>query len=507
MKAKPLARVIALLSLGVPCTGRAAEPRSPARSAPGAQCADTTAQRATSSPACSAEHPREPHYGRAALEVAGVLALGTAQYWISASANAEDWDFPAWGKRLSAENVRFDNNTHLTNNLLHPLAGAAYYGVARSNGLNVCAAALYNMAANAIWEGLLEWREKVSINDLIDTSVGGFALGEFFFQLGQYVNSAPGGGAAAQRWTAHTVGFPVWINSAGEGTADSNASQDRLGFSAAYQHRFTLDLVDARNAVGNGTESTLGIRLDATLAHLGIGDGTGLFADGNWTRARLSLAWSRRGLRDLELEADAILAGAASRQTGTLGTLGWLLGIGTGMSFLDRQTSGVADQVAQMHMTSASGAIRWDYHDLQASLLGRLNGDFATIRALALPALRSADPGAVLKSTFQRGYQYHVGASVQLEGALRYGLLRLEGSYSVGRYTSIEGLDRRQEAITRDVQGHEALADLRGQLALEPARWWRISFGYRRSTHDSQLAAQRARRRERRWEMGAGLAF
>ena len=79
----------------------------------------------------------EAHYGRAALEMGAVLAVGVGQYWLSASSNHRDWDFPRLSQRFDEENVRFDNNTHVTNNLLHPLAGGAYYGLARANGLSV----------------------------------------------------------------------------------------------------------------------------------------------------------------------------------------------------------------------------------------------------------------------------------------------------------------------------------------------------------------------------------
>src|SRR5262245_37659357 len=116
-----------------------------------------------------------PAYARAALEVAGVLSIGVAQYWSNADTNARDWDFPRWSDRRSGAGVRFDNNTHVTNNVLHPLAGSAYYGLSRANGLSVTASTLYALAGSSIWEGLLEWREKVSINDMVATTFGGIA--------------------------------------------------------------------------------------------------------------------------------------------------------------------------------------------------------------------------------------------------------------------------------------------------------------------------------------------
>ena len=117
-----------------------------------------------------------PSYARAVLEVAGVLSLGVAQYWSNSKGNSEDWDFPRWSDRFSSHGVRFDNNTNVTNNVLHPLAGSAYYGLSRANSLSVPAAAAFTFAGSAIWEGTLEWREKVSINDMVATTFGGVMI-------------------------------------------------------------------------------------------------------------------------------------------------------------------------------------------------------------------------------------------------------------------------------------------------------------------------------------------
>jgi hypothetical protein len=80
---------------------------------------------------------REPHYLRAAAEVLGAIGIGTAHYWLNSHHNSRDWDYPRWADRFGFDSIRFDDNPHATNNVLHPLAGAVYYGVARVNGISI----------------------------------------------------------------------------------------------------------------------------------------------------------------------------------------------------------------------------------------------------------------------------------------------------------------------------------------------------------------------------------
>jgi hypothetical protein len=240
-------------------------------------------------------------YFRAALEVVAVLGIGVSQYWIAAANNTRDWDFPRWSERLSDVNVRFDNNTQVTNNLLHPLAGAAYYGLSRANGLSIGESVLYAQLASAIWEVGLEWREKVSINDMIVTTAGGTGVGECLVQLAAYLNSAPDGGAWPQDVAAVTLGFPVWVHDElDDRQADPRPAKDALGFSAAYQHRFTLELQNSWLDDAAGLEQQLfGVRLDVQLSSL-----SGLlapktfstwFAGGNFSEMSLELGFDHEG--------------------------------------------------------------------------------------------------------------------------------------------------------------------------------------------------------------------
>ncbi len=134
----------------------------------------------------SSEGPRQRSYLTAAIEVAATLGLGAIWYWVQADLNAQDWDYTLesmWRKKfLSTEGYRFDNNTMWLNSPGHPISGAFFYLFGRTSGFSSLESFLIGFAASALWEYVVEYREAVSINDMIFTPVGGFAIGEAMYQ-------------------------------------------------------------------------------------------------------------------------------------------------------------------------------------------------------------------------------------------------------------------------------------------------------------------------------------
>ena len=455
----------------------------------------------------------DPAYSRAAFEMLGVLSIGVAQYWANAGGNSQDWDFPHWSDRLSARAVRFDNNTQVTNNVLHPLAGSAYYGLARANGLGVGEAALYSAVSSASWEWLLEWREKVSINDLVTTTMGGIAAGEFFVQLASYLNSAPTETNLGQDVAKTTLGFPVWIHDQIDNRRpDPTPASDNLGFSSEYYHRFSLGYQNAwLDNAGDVQQRVGGFVLDARLVSLpGYLDPENfqiVFTQANFSSAGLEMQFDGDGLRDAHLKFDVVLAGYYA-QRARPSVLGVLAGVASGLEFVSRDTLDAGDQYALVHLLGPELGTTWKWKSYQLDLRARAYGDFAAIRSLAWPQVRSANPTAVYKSSLERQYQYHFGIATRLAGELRLHAAVLFAELGWGSYRSIQGFDRFQEEITRDPAGTEVLGERRFGLALEPPgtplRFFSALEGYE---HKSSLAGLVARREERRLAIGAGLVF
>jgi hypothetical protein len=456
--------------------------------------------------------PRQPAYGRAAIEMAGLLALGTAHYWMNAETNSKDWDFPRWSERWDSRAVRFDNNRAVTNNVLHPLAGAAYYGMSRANGLGVGSAALYTVASSAIWEWGIEWREKVSINDMIATTVGGVAAGEFFVQLAAYLNSGSETNGFHQA-AKTTLGFPVWIHDQMDRRKpEAPSSRDNLGFSSKYAHRFSLGYENQWLAGPEEQSHELrGVALDAWLASMpGFLEPTTFarsFAQGNFSAAALNLQFDGGGLREAEMRFEAVLAGHYAQRANP-GLVGALLGLATGIEFVTKDTLEQGDEYALVHVLGPDLRATWNWKDYGLEM--RLSGfaDFAAIRSLAWPAVNLREPEAKYKSSLERRYQYHVGLSSRLSIDLRILAAHLSAELRLGSYQSIQGFDRFQEQITRDLAGAEVFDERRLGFALEPPRTpLRVYGQLEENRHETTLGGQAGERVERRSLIGFAVVF
>ncbi len=147
--------------------GRRGETREPDTATPAADAADSV-------PGAAAPARVDPNVIRALGEiaVANVVAIGVNVLWREEPATHPGswWD-----------NVRggweWDPNPIRVNAFEHPWAGAAYYNIARANGLSFYGAYPATLAGSLMWELFGEPRPP-SINDLVFTSVGGVALGE-----------------------------------------------------------------------------------------------------------------------------------------------------------------------------------------------------------------------------------------------------------------------------------------------------------------------------------------
>lgn len=133
------------------------------------------------------------HFKRALWEAIGHFAYATSSYWIRQDVMKEDWEYHfTWEdqkKRIFLlDGFRMDSNSFAFN-WTHSLAGGMYYNYARTNHLNKFESLLYTVSCSFLWESLVEFREVVSINDMIGTPLGGVGFGEATFQLGRLFRS------------------------------------------------------------------------------------------------------------------------------------------------------------------------------------------------------------------------------------------------------------------------------------------------------------------------------
>ncbi len=200
---------------------------------------------------------RAPRDGvRVTLEEIGLLGAGFLQYLQTAS-NSSDWDLDySWGslgKKLAGGAIAFDTNRFDTNWVTHPVAGLLYYSAARGNRLSIAESFLVALASSTVWEYLGEFREQVSINDMVVTPVGGLILGEALFQLGSFFDR--GHRTPTREALAWFFGAPAKVHDALDGItvqeADEGGHDLRVGVGVGATTQAAGTSVDTRVALSS----------------------------------------------------------------------------------------------------------------------------------------------------------------------------------------------------------------------------------------------------------------
>ena len=142
--------------------------------------------------ASSAEPSEDGRFNhkRAGLQIGAAMGVGAIWYQSQIELNKLDFDFDRtfsdqWRRLSTTSGYRFDDN-NTTLNVGHAFMGSIYHQFARANGGSMAEALLFDFVTSSTWELTVEHREVVSINDTIVTSLGGVALGEGLFQMGEY---------------------------------------------------------------------------------------------------------------------------------------------------------------------------------------------------------------------------------------------------------------------------------------------------------------------------------
>jgi len=136
-------------------------------------------------------------FWRALGELTFFNCIGIANYWIAKDENMEDWEYQpdsAGIKKKIMDGWSLDTNAFRTNTIYHIYAGVVYYQTGRSNGYGYFGSTVWAFTGSLLWEYIGEFREQVSTNDMIFTTMGGVLLGEAFRLSSIYLerNMSPG---------------------------------------------------------------------------------------------------------------------------------------------------------------------------------------------------------------------------------------------------------------------------------------------------------------------------
>ena len=425
----------------------------------------------------------EPHHARSFLEMGAGLALGTGGYWLLMRRNVADWDNPKPLSRFDGSAWVLDNNSIGVNFLGHPATGGLSYSFARANHQSVLGAFGYSFLTSFFWEFVIEFKEKVSVNDVVVTPGAGLPLGEFFYKLGLYLD------------TGHhdSLGMDVLRGVLGSGVAldrrlDQRApphvvTRDSLGFSANIWHDFEarygvfeLDTAGVSDFAlyRAGVQGKL-VTLTGYRALRSFGGG---FCGAELSSFSLDVEASRYGW-GLDVAGDTLLLGYHAqdfeRAPGSRGIKGESVTLGSSLGYAYLRSSAHRyaaveravslpepdisyhapnrrEQFAALHLPgiAAEMSLLRPLYTWEAAL--RLQPSFGGVGAPAFYEWSAENLDERSKHILHRqGYFYGWGAALNVSTRLSLGPLRAGFDLVYAKYRSQDGLDRHAEQLTVDV--------------------------------------------------------
>ena len=437
--------------------------------------------------------PAEKYYLRAAFEEVGLLSLGLAQYFANRDMNSTDWDldydWPSLRAKLVGDAYAFDTNHFDTNFVSHPVAGMLYYFAARGNRLSVLESLGYAFVSSAIWEVAGEYRELVSVNDLVMTPFAGFTLGESTTAIGAFFDRSCE--TSTNRVLGSVFGPAKSIHDAIDGVELARTrSCDQYGLSTRGGHRFHVFAGSAAVFSGTGESASGEARFGASaqILHLNElgrpGHGWLTFSDGNVSSLSAGLGMAAGHATDLTVGARTVPAGLHFRDLayvpgfGAKGievVLGLLVGSEYSQHRYDRP-AGKLDRIFVLDLpaTTVTLLVRRGPLRLEASL--DAGAALAGVDAFALDAYRSDHSGSELSSvTDARGYSHAAGFA--LSPRVRLVLDGAEVGFEA-RSDRLYGLQMADRSPTRNVSATAHETRRRGTLWLSigPSAFPRVTF-------------------------------
>ena len=473
----------------------------------------------TPDPCTDREHTCRPNFWRAAVEEAAALAGGTIWYWVDRDRQVADWDYPSWKDRLTFQAWRYDNNGFDINFFWHPFNGASFHLLARANDFGLYGSMAFGVTTSMLWEYGLEFREKISINDVLVTPGAGVSIGEPLHWMGRYLASAP----VKRRWWQTALGWvldaPLSLHDRidGRSRALTDSAPDELGLSSDFTHRFRVGMSTARAdvEVGANDEQMWPARLElsgeiaALPGYLRPGRLRTAFTQGNVSTLELSTAVAA-GEPSVELRADTVLAGWVAQDRPRPGS-GHAVVVGAALAYhYQREDYGPwHDRLALLHFPGPLvDAHLWlGPAVLRARLRG--SGDFAGIYAATYPAWKAANPDAHEKTILRKhGYYYGWGGSVNGQLELELPRVSAGARMTAGAWESDEGLDRSQEDVTDDVGSTNRELSWKAWLRVAPlADSLYLELRATGARRYSELGGIRETRRWHELGLGVGAIF
>ena len=338
-----------------------------------------------------------------------------------------------WEKLTFAPNSWYlDADSISTNFGGHVAAGTFYYMFARANRVSVPEAFLWTLGASTLWE-FLEFKEPVSINDMIVTPSSGLAIGEAFTQLSGWFDRSGGGKLSkALAWIFNPMKkFNDWVDK-----ATPRVDPAYLGW-----HEFRVGA--AGQVLFQNGHSYPGIAVDFATRLFrapGYGEagGSGFgFADGNVSAIGLTVTFAGGRAVDFLFDTETALVGHYSRdlRTDGEGLSGWDLFVGGtagyeyGSHAWDLAGGVPSNQISLVRLPGVDGRLRLFAGDLRVDCSLNVAFDFGGVEPIGNPGTEVLAPGQVFPTVYSvQGYYFAFGLHLAPALELRFGSFALGAS-------------------------------------------------------------------------------
>ena len=421
------------------------------------------------------------NWRRAMLELAGFSAYSTVRYWLEYHTWIEDWQYELtcedqYRRFLTTEAIRFDSNAYVVN-WSHVLGGLLYYELARTNNLTWAESLAVTFGASLFYEYVSEWREVISVNDMIVTTSGGYAVGEPWFQLSSYFHHQKSPVQRFLGWVNPFLKINKWLDRKKPGSK---------AYSDPGWHDFVLS-AGWRRSSGAGREAldTGYVALDTQIIRMPEYGRPGslrkTLRDTSLSELSLDVALHQRRPGDEHLRTGwdeevnlftRVVGLALFRQNVDELGRGYALslGLGSALTYVRKRPT-LYDSRSVLVRLDPPPATPTDFRDKMtvAHLIGPVLDwtrfsrglkirvvadaylDFAMMSAYAFNAYSAVYPIEGLKTTLSYyGYHYALGGSVSGRVDLDWRNLWLRALVSAHGWDSVEGLDRFQADLADD---------------------------------------------------------
>jgi len=459
--------------------------------------------------------PPKKNFGRALLQLTGHFAYATTSYWVRQDVMKEDWEYQlTWKDQkkrlLFIDSWTFDSNTFQFN-WTHSLAGSLYYNYARANRFTPLQSFLFGIGASYFWEFVVEFKEKVSINDSIGTPMGGITIGESMFQLGRFFRSQK----------------PTLLNRLARIVSNPVLSLNELLYKKKNRYQYSFEGIDYwndfrlylgprfDNISGDTTNNFIQVGIETQLnliPEYGKPEASNRFINHTaFTQFDVGGTLNKKGIYEFNIFAKSVFFGffiqdifpsdnlhqdngemnKAVTQDDDVRGYSFFAGIGSSFdmmmknsSVLEEKTienSTLPDETDKYCIINLLGPTI-DFSLYRKNLHIRLNadayGDFSLIHSHAFKDYSEIYELGKTKSTLKsHGYYYALGITLASLLQVNYSNLEIKGILKYHYFNSIEGLDRFQEDIEK--------AD---DVNLIDHRWhYNIGLGYRIPNTSIQL--------------------